>query len=260
MTSSALTGQRAGQRTGRPVYSEFAAHYDALFGGADLTCAEFVEAALPPPAALLDAGCGTGQYAAILAARGYKVVAADREPHLIGARRASSAAVDFVLADLRRLPFTSRFDVVLARGMLNDLVEPRDLAAALRSLAAALTREGRFIADVREREAHRARVARQPVVERRQGGIAFRASRSMDESGIIVSREQFARDRTWSEPYEFVMRTFDEAEVLSLWREGGLEILSIERSYGPGSGLTDRLVVVARRAGSGEKGRSPSSD
>jgi SAM-dependent methyltransferase len=243
--------------TRRPVYSEFAAHYDALFGSVDSASLDFVHATIPPPAVVLDAGCGTGQYAVAIASRGYTAVAADREPDLIAARPTTSGAVDFVLADLSRLPFTACFDMILARGVLNDLVEPEHLAEALKSLAAALRGDGRFIADVREREAHRAKVTKQPVVERAAGGIVFRASRHMDDENIITSREQFARDGSWSEPYEFRMRTFGEDEVRILWREAGLEVISVERSYGPGSRLTDRLIVVARNGPFGDGERSP---
>jgi SAM-dependent methyltransferase len=237
----------ARRMTRRPVYSELAKHYDALFGGVDSVCLDFVQARVPPPATFLDAGCGTGLYAAAFASRGYKVIAADRETDLMSARSASSVTVEFVLADLRRLPFLECFDVILARGVLNDFVERDSLTEALKSLAGALVCDGRLIADVREREAHQRRIARQPVVERKAGGITFRASRSMDKNHTLISREQFVRDGMLSQPFEFKMRTFAEKEVWDLWRAAGFEALTVEHSYGPGSRLTDRLIVVARR-------------
>ena len=71
--------------TRRPLYSDFARCYDLLFGAADEACLDFVQQVVPPPAALLDAGCGTGPYAEALAARGYRVVAVDREGELLRA-------------------------------------------------------------------------------------------------------------------------------------------------------------------------------
>lgn len=245
----------------RPVYSGFARHYEALFGGLDTTCLDFVEGTVRPPATLLDAGCGTGEYAAALTGRGYRVVAIDRERELMQAGKVSSTAVSVVQGDLRRLPFVACFDLILARGVLNDLVQPGELADALKSVAAALGRDGRFIADVREREAHRRRIAEQPVVKRMANGIAFRAWRTIDESNTIISREEFAReDGLWSQPFEFRMRTFTEEEVRSLWREAGLEVVCIQEWYGPGSRLTDRLVVVARRAPPGDNNGGPTSE
>lgn len=240
----------------RPVYSEFAQYYEDLFGGIDEACLNFVQGVAPPPATLLDAGCGMGQYARALAARGYQVVAVDRERDMLMVAAVSPASTHLVLGDLRRLPFAACFDVILARGALNDLVQDNDLLGALSSLAQVLKINGCFLADIRERKSHRRRIARQPVVERTVGAVTFRASRHIDDSHIVVSREQFSRGGTWSPPFEFRMRTFTEEEVRSLWREVGLEVVSIEGSYGPGSRLTDRLVVVARRANSGEH-RSP---
>lgn len=245
----------------RPVYGEFARHYDALFGGLDICCLGFVQAAVRPPARLLDAGCGTGAYAAALAARGYQVVAIDRERGLLQAGKGSSDTADLALADLRRLPFAGCFDVILARGVLNDFVKRNELSEALGSLAIALKRDGRFVADVREREAHRRRIARDPMVERKAKGIAFRASRAIDGSHTIISREQFARESEgWSRPFEFRMRTFTEEEVRTLWLDAGLKVLAIEDSYGPDSTLTDRLVVVAGRAPPGGDSESSSSE
>jgi SAM-dependent methyltransferase len=177
---------------GRPLYSEFAEHYDALFGGFDSACLDFVQARVSPPATLLDAGCGTGQYAAAFASRGYNVVAVDREPGLIKARLAQSGGVGFIVADLQWLPFLTRFQAILSRGVLNDLVEAGTLVEVLKSLAASLTEDGCLIADVRERDAQHRRVAEQPVVERKAGRVTFRAQRNMGKDHTVASREKFA--------------------------------------------------------------------
>ena len=166
----------------------------------------------------------------------------------MGACVTPSSRVSFILADIRHLPLAGPVDVILARGVLNDLVALGDLARALRCMASALSDSGRFIADVRERQAHVERVAQHWVVELTAGGVTFRARRRMEEGGVIVSLEQFARDGKWSEPFEFRMRTFTEGEVRSLWPDSGLEVVSIQPSYGAGSRLTHRLVVVAGKA------------
>ncbi len=127
------------------------------------------------------------------------------------------------------------------------MVERDALGEALNSLAAHVTDDGRFIADVREWDAHHSRIAQQPVVERRAAELTFRASRSMGDDHVVSSREQFAVSGRWSEPFEFKMRTFTENEVRDLWQEASLEVLTIEHSYGPGSRLEDRLIVVSRR-------------
>jgi SAM-dependent methyltransferase len=233
--------------TRRPVYSEFAPHYDELFGSVDEACLDFVQRVARLPATLLDAGCGTGRYARALAVLGYQVVALDRERDLLMATVDLPSPAHFLLADLRRLPFAVSFDVILARGVLNDFVQDDDLLGVLKSSAQILKGNGHFLADIRERESHRRRIAGQPVVERTVGPVTFRASRHMDDSHIIVSREQFSRGGTWSPPFEFRMRTFTEEEVYRLWQGAGLEVLSVQPSFGRTSHLADRLVVVAKR-------------
>jgi SAM-dependent methyltransferase len=236
----------AAQPAPRPLYAAFGHRYEALFGGeVDEACLRFVESLAPAPGLLLDAGCGPGRYALEFAARGYRVVAVDREAALLKSRPKPSA-VSFLLGDLRALPLRRCFQVVLARGVLNDLVDETDLIAALKSIAGVLAPEGRFVADVREREAHRERIRREPVVERSAGAVTFRSMRTIDEAGVIVSREQFSGNGASPHPFDFRMRTFRDEDVRSLWPEAGLKILAIETSYGAGSTLSDRLVIVAQ--------------
>ncbi len=238
-----------GSPCSRPAYSRFAPYYDSLFGGPDLACVEFVQALIPGPATLLDAGCGSGRYASVFAERGYTVVACDRLPDMLRLALCRQASINFVLADLRRLPFRAYFDIVLARGVLNDLIEDDHLAEALRSVAAVLNEGGVFIADVRDRQAHQSRIARAPVIERGSGGMMFRASRKIAENGTMTSVEQFAVRGVWTEPFTFKMRTFTRDELGELWGTAGLAVLGIEGSYGPSSNLSDRLVLVACRTG-----------
>src|SRR5438046_1453174 len=59
-------------------------------------------AGVRPPARILDAGCGTGNYARALARRGYRVVGVDRSARLLADARAKGAGAGlvFVRADL----------------------------------------------------------------------------------------------------------------------------------------------------------------
>ncbi len=73
---------------------------------------------LPPGAAVLDLACGWGRHSVELARRGYTVTGLDWSPTLLGhaRRRARRAGVDveWVQGDMRELPWTGRFDVVLS--------------------------------------------------------------------------------------------------------------------------------------------------
>lgn len=68
-----------------------------------------------PKGTVLDAACGTGRYAAYLAARGHHVIGVDSSPDMLGRARAQVPQADFLLGDLHRLPLsTDAVDLVVS--------------------------------------------------------------------------------------------------------------------------------------------------
>jgi SAM-dependent methyltransferase len=95
---------------------------------------------------LLDAGCGEGYLARILAARGARVTAVDLSPRLVELARAkaSADAIDYRVADLCE-PYPEldgRFDAVASYFVLNDVEDHRGFAE---TLARALRPGGRAV-------------------------------------------------------------------------------------------------------------------
>jgi SAM-dependent methyltransferase/3-polyprenyl-4-hydroxybenzoate decarboxylase len=84
----------------------------------------------PPPARLLDVGCGVGAIARHAAAAGYRVVGADISDAALGLARARDRddAVVWLRDDACASALAGPFDVVVDRGVLHVL--PRDRAAA----------------------------------------------------------------------------------------------------------------------------------
>ena len=100
-------------------------------------------ALLPGPGGgrrVLDIGCGTGELAAILTARGYEVTGIERVPP-------ANATFPVILADIESgLPsLKGAFDYVLCGDVLEHL---RDPARLLREIHAILTPNGRLIASL----------------------------------------------------------------------------------------------------------------
>src|SRR5206468_7102464 len=83
---------------------------------------EMLDAAVRPPAKVLDAGCGSGEMAAKLMERDYDVQGVDiAEPmvHVAGKRFGSDR---FRVADIEHIPFPDRsFDAVVCLGVLEYL-------------------------------------------------------------------------------------------------------------------------------------------
>lgn len=90
--------------TGSDAYAGIAAAYAARNAGADLTATyDRLAAVLPPPARLLDVGCGTGRDAAALRARGYTVCGIDRSSAMLRQAPGSLRGA-LAVADARALP------------------------------------------------------------------------------------------------------------------------------------------------------------
>ena len=87
----------------------------------------------------LDACCGEGFLARVLAARGARVTGIDLSPRLIQMAREKdpSGAIDYRVADLSRpLPeLEGRFDLIGSHLALNDIADHRGFAATLAALA-----------------------------------------------------------------------------------------------------------------------------
>lgn len=98
--------------------AEYQARFDALAAsGADVHGeVRFVQSF--SPAAVLDAGCGTGRVAIELQRRGIDVVGVDVDPSMLAAARARAPELRFVEADLAdpHLDLARTFDLVVLAG------------------------------------------------------------------------------------------------------------------------------------------------
>src|SRR5947208_15454467 len=98
----------------------------------------------PPPARVLECGCGTGWLAYFLAQRGYDVVGADVSSDAIDLAKAHpifehGRLPDFIVADSESMEFNDEFDAVVFFDSLHHSI---DELSALRSACRALRRGG----------------------------------------------------------------------------------------------------------------------
>src|SRR5687768_2177284 len=96
---------RWSELTGGAEGRAYAARFDALAaGGVDIHGeATFCERLRPPPARILDAGCGTGRVAIRLAERGYDCVGVDLDASMLEVARERAPHVPWLLGDLASL-------------------------------------------------------------------------------------------------------------------------------------------------------------
>lgn len=106
----------------------------------------FLELLPPPPARVLDVGCGEGRLPRELTSRGYEVTGIDASPTLIGHARHADPDGDYRVADAARLPLANAsVQLVTAFLSLHDM---HDMEGAVAEAARVLAAGGRLCAAI----------------------------------------------------------------------------------------------------------------
>ena len=138
-----------------PGRSEFAAH-GPVVPGTD-SPAEAAELTwrlldLRPGLSVLDLGCGSGDLANRLAARGCRVTGLDSSEVFLDRARADAAAagvsVEYVAGDMRQIPWTGRFDRVISWSTAFGYFDDATNRAVLDGIARVLLPGGRLAVDL----------------------------------------------------------------------------------------------------------------
>ena len=106
---------------------------------------DVVEVLAPRPGErILDLGCGTGQLAGAIAARGATVIGIDHSPEMVAQARANFPALQFEQGDARAFTLAEPVDAVFSNAVLH-WVKPA--GAAVERVWHALKPGGRFVAE-----------------------------------------------------------------------------------------------------------------
>ena len=253
----------------RPFYAEYAWAFDLLIDRpvrkeCAVIAAWLIDRGVLPGAEILDAGCGTGRYGLELARRGYVVRGVDLSPEFIDiathAIGTSTGRISFGVGDIAHLP-TSRYAVILCRGVLNDVVDDASRDAVFKAFAEALQSNGVLILDVREWAASLERKTLEPLFRKRvstdRGELTFTSVTALDPENrqlLLSERHELIEEGAKRiSDYHFVMRCWEKEELNVLLARHGFGKVSCFGAYHPGVavGATDRLVVVAQRCDGG---------
>ena len=205
---------------------------------------------MEPGMEVLDLACGHGRIANALAARGCRVTGLDATPLFLDRARhdatARGVAVTYVDGDMRRLPWTERFDRVVnwftAFGYFDDAGNRQ----VLTEVARVLKPGGWFALEMNNRDGVIRRF--QPVsVEERDGNLLIDRRRFEPLTGRMVAERTVIRDsQVRHVPFFVRMFTFTELRDWLL-AAGFMSVQGYDEEGGPLALDSQRMITVARR-------------
>ncbi|OFW28611.1 MAG: hypothetical protein A3H97_05245 [Acidobacteria bacterium RIFCSPLOWO2_02_FULL_65_29] len=259
-------------REGWHGWDQYAPFYDwenaRTVGRADV--AFWQRIALGARGPVLELGCGTGRISLPLARAGVSLVGVDRSaPMLARARQKVQRArrgrggrwagrLLLVRGDIRALPFgVSRFRMVLAPyGVLQSLVRPRDLSAALDAVARVIAPGGIFgvdlVPDVPAWQEYRNRIPlRGPAAS--GAHVTLVESVRQDRRRRLTIFEQCYQQRrgqhTSEHRFELTFRTIPVRAMVERLQRAGFAVSAVLGDYRgrPWDERADVWIILAKR-------------
>ena len=213
-------------------------------------------------ARILDAGCGTGNYAIALAERGFEVTGVDASEQLIEVARQKvdeTPSLRFLVKDILDVSLSKKFDGILCRGVLNDIIDDESRQKAFFAFRRNLCRGGVLILDVREWDATKVRKVEIPAFEKSietdRGKLTFRSVTNLDKKSrkLLVSEQHTleSEDTKACFEYDFTMKCWTIDELHTCLNNAGFSEISYFEDYGVDkpNHWKDRIVAVASYQG-----------
>ena len=208
---------------------------------------------LPAGTRVLDAPCGQGRHAHLLAEAGFDVTGLDYSPHLLtkARRRGTGPRLRYVRGDMRRMPsrWTGRFGAVVNLfTSFGFFAEPADDRRALTEFARVLTPGGLLVWHGADRDGVMARFLARDWWQTR-GGTLIAQERSFDPiSGILTVSSCWSGKRTRG-AREHRIRLYTPSRLAELCAEVGLVVEASFDGF-TNDALTRRtsqMLLVARK-------------
>ncbi len=202
---------------------------------------------------VLDLACGNGRHSIELARRGYSVTGLDPNGSLLDLARAggrsAGVGVRWIRADMRRLPFGCRFDLVLSLfTSFGFFPSDREDQQAVRDIARVLKSGGRFVLDIMN-----SNFVLESLVEeetsRLSDGRSVRHRRRFDPTTKRLHHCRVIRANGRYRSWESIVRLYSPDELDGLCERSGLQVTATYGNYGsePLAATHPRCIVVAER-------------
>jgi ubiquinone/menaquinone biosynthesis C-methylase UbiE len=213
---------------------------------------------------VLELGCGTGRIALPLARAGATVVGIDRSDAMLQharrrIRRSRLQQLHVVRGDIRFLPFSARFPLVMAPyGILQSLLRERDLKATLAAVRHVLEPGGTFglelVADLPSWQEYRKRVSLKGWRAKAGGShvTLVETVRQDVERKLTIFDQEFTERRgrrARTHRFSLTFRTLTVPQMARRLEKAGFEVTALLGDY-RGKAWDSRAevwVILARR-------------
>jgi len=201
---------------------------------------------------VLDCGCGHGRHVRLLRERGYRAVGVDLSREQIrmttSGRSGNKFGPPLVRGDVRRLPFSSRFDAVISMYTSFGYFSDEENERHLREMARAVKPGGRLLIDLQNPS-----WAARHMKPTREVGDEATGVRAVEEFHLdAASRRVISRKRLFSDggvrEYYFALRQYHADEFRGLLRRAGLCLLQMcgDYDFSPLAADSPRAIFAAQ--------------
>jgi len=200
---------------------------------------------------LLDVGCGTGTLTAIMAQRGYEMVAADASSDMLCIAQEKFSELDnvipplFLCQSMTELDLYGTVDATISCLDSVNYLPPSDMPEFLRLLHLFIEVDGVFIFDINSPERLRALDGFTSVDEDENSLCLWRADFDESENALYYGMDLFTRrGRFWQRSFEeHVEYAYEPQELVSLLENAGFTNIEI-CTDGPQCDL-GRIFIIA---------------
>jgi SAM-dependent methyltransferase len=204
-----------------PAYDAFAWFYDrhwaAVFAEKAIWAVEtLLLPYIPIRGRVLDVCCGTGQLAAELCARGYRVTGIDLSGEMLAHAKARAPAASFAKADARAFSLRPLHDAAVSTfDSLNHILGIEDLTRTLRNVRDALRDDSLFLFDLNSDAGLRERWVSRSDVRTGDGVCRLRGAYDPEQrrARYRVTLAGRGRDAWRQADFEIVERCYSDEEV-----------------------------------------------
>jgi SAM-dependent methyltransferase len=202
---------------------------------------------LPSGSSVLEVGCGEGRLLRELGRRGYRATGVDRSSNMIDAavaKNVGDAKVNYLAADVRDMPVTSRFDGAFSWYTSFGYEDDAGNLDVLRGIRSQLKSGGRFAIDVTNRD-FLVRNLRETMVF--ESGDNFLIERLSYDTRTSRMRNDRVYIRSGVRRVTFSLRLYGFTELSDLLLQAGFgSVEPLVPEDRPPAGITPRIRLAAR--------------